>query len=63
VLGHTLYFKAIDRGKVKNEKVDSENLGYLLRTRKLPVSFAYPNTWRSTRDPLPRRMHLVRQRV
>lgn len=62
VLGHALYLKAIHAGKVKNDKLDSEKLAYLLRGGNFPVAYAYPAAWRSTRDLLRRRMHLVRRR-
>ncbi len=62
VLGHALYLKAIHAGKVKNDKIDSEKLAYLLRGGNFPVAYAYPAAWRSTRDLLRRRMHLVRRR-
>lgn len=62
VLGHALYLKAIHAGKVKNDRIDSEKLAYLLRGGNFPVAYAYPAAWRSTRDLLRRRMHLVRRR-
>jgi len=62
VLGHALYLKAIHGGKVKNDKLDSEKLAYLLRGGNFPVAYAYPQAWRSTRDLLRRRMHMVRRR-
>jgi transposase len=62
VLGHALYLKAIHAGKVKNDKVDSEKLAYLLRGGNFACGYAYPAAWRSTRDLLRRRMHLVRRR-
>ena len=62
VLGHALYLKAIHGGKVKNDKVDSEKLAYLLRGGNFAVAYSYPNAWRSTRDLLRRRTHYVRRR-
>ena len=62
VLGHALYLKAIHGGKVKNDKVDSEKLAYLLRGGNFTTAFAYPKELRATRDLLRRRTHLVRQR-
>ena len=62
ILGHALYLRAIHAGKVKNDAVDSEKLAYLLRGGNFPVAYAYPAAWRSTRDLLRRRMHLVRRR-
>jgi transposase len=62
VLGHALYLKAIHGGKVKNDKVDSEKLAYLLRGGNFAVAYAYPQAWRATRDLLRRRTHFVRRR-
>ncbi len=62
VLGHALYLKAIHGGKVKNDKLDSEKLAYLLRGGNFATGYAYPKDWRSTRDLLRRRTHLVRRR-
>ena len=62
VLGHALYLKAIHGGKVKNDKVDSEKLAYLLRGGNFAVAYSYPNAWRATRDLLRRRTHYVRRR-
>ena len=63
VLGHALYLKAIHGGKVKNDKVDSEKLAYLLRGGNFTTAFAYPQELRATRDLLRRRTHLVRLRA
>ena len=62
VLGHALYLKAIHGGKVKNDKVDSEKLAYLLRGGNFAVAYAYPKPWRATRNLLRRRTHYVRRR-
>ena len=62
VLGHALYLKAIHGGKVKNDKVDSEKLAYLLRGGNFAVAYSYPADWRATRDLLRRRTHYVRRR-
>ena len=62
ILGHALYLKAIHGGKVKNDKIDSEKLAYLLRGGNFAVAYAYPQAWRSTRDLLRRRTHFVRRR-
>lgn len=62
VLGHALYLKAIHGGKVKNDKLDSEKLAYLLRGGNFAVAYAYPKPWRATRNLLRRRMHYVRRR-
>jgi transposase len=62
LLGHALYLKAIHGGKVKNDKLDSEKLAYLLRGGNFAVAYAYPQAWRSTRDLLRRRTHYVRRR-
>ena len=63
VLGHALYLKAIHGGKVKNDKVDSEKLAYLLRGGNFTTAFAYPQELRATRDLLRRRTCLVRRRA
>jgi len=62
VLGHALYLKAIHGGKVKNDKIDSEKLAYLLRGGNFAVAYSYPQAWRATRDLLRRRTHFVRRR-
>ena len=62
VLGHAYYLRAIHGAKVKNDKVDSEKLAYLLRGGNFAVAYAYPKDWRSTRDLLRRRTHFVRRR-
>ena len=62
ILGHALYLKAIHGGKVKSDKIDSEKLARLLRGGNFAVSYAYPKDWRSTRDLLRRRGHLVNRR-
>lgn len=62
VLGHALYLKAIHGGKVKNDRIDSEKLAYLLRGGNFAVAYAYPKEWRATRDLLRRRTHFVRRR-
>lgn len=63
VLGHALYLKAIHGGKVKNDKVDADKLGSLLRGGNFPSAYVYPKGLRETRDLLRRRMFLVRQRA
>ena len=62
VLGHALYLRAIHGGKVKNDKIDSEKLAYLLRGGNFATAYTYPKHWRSTRDLLRRRAHFVRRR-
>lgn len=62
VLGHALYLKAIHGGKVKNDRLDCEKLALLLRGGNFATAYAYPKPWRSTRDLLRRRTHLVRRR-
>ena len=62
VLGHALYMKAINGGKVKNDRVDSEKITVLLRGGMLPQAYVYPTYMRATRDLLRRRMYLVHQR-
>ena len=62
VLAHALGMKAVNGGKVKNDKADSENSAHLLRGGNLPKAYAYPKEMRATRDLLRRRMHLMRKR-
>jgi transposase len=62
VLGHALYMKAIHGGKTKNDRIDSQKIAALLRGGMLPMAYTYPQTMRSTRDLLRRRMYLVHQR-
>jgi transposase len=63
VLGHALYMKAIHGGKVKNDRIDSQKIAQLLRSGMLPEAYAYPESMRSTRDLLRRRMYLVRRQA
>ena len=63
VLGHALYMKAIHGGKAKNDDIDSEKIGRLLKGGCIPVAYVYPKGPRETRDLLRRRMYLVRQRA
>jgi transposase len=62
VLGHALYMKAIHGGKTKNDKIDSHKIATLLRGGMLPMAYVYPQSMRSTRDLLRRRMHLMHHR-
>ena len=61
VLGHALYMKAIHGGKTKNDKIDSYKLACLLKGGTFPIAYAYPATWRATRDLLRRRMYISRR--
>jgi transposase len=63
VLGHALYIKAIHGGKAKNDDIDAEKIGRLLRGGNIPVAYVYPKGLRETRDLLRRRMYLVHQRA
>jgi transposase len=63
VLGHALYMKAIHGGKSKNDDIDAEKIGRLLRGGNIPVAYVYPKGLRETRDLLRRRMHLVHKRA
>jgi transposase len=63
VLGHALYMKAIHGGKSKDDKIDSKKIALLLRGGNLPISYAYPQGLRETRDLLRRRMYLVHKRA
>src|SRR5205823_7603829 len=62
VLGHALYMKAIHGGKAKNDKIDAQKIAVLLRGGMIPQAYVYPQDMRSTRDLLPRRMHLMHHR-
>lgn len=63
ILGHAQYMRCIHGAKVKNDKIDSEKLAYLLRGGNFPVSYVYPKQLRATRDLMRRRSHYVRRRA
>jgi transposase len=63
VLGHALYMKAIQGGKAKNDKIDAHKIAVLLRGGMLPQAYVYPAERRATRDLLPRRTPLMRERA
>jgi transposase len=63
VLGHALYMKAIHGGKAKNDDIDAEKIGRLLRGGNIPVAYVYRKGLRETRDLLRRRMYLVHKRA
>jgi hypothetical protein len=63
VLGHALYMKAIHGGKAKNDDIDAEKIGRLLKGGNIPVAYVYPKGLRETRDLLRRRMYFVHQRA
>jgi transposase len=63
VLGHALYMKYIHGGKAKNDDIDAEKIGRLLRGGNIPVAYVYPKGLRETRDLLRRRMYLVHKRA
>src|SRR4030095_7212265 len=54
---------AIDGGKPKNRKIDSQKMAALRRGGMLPQAYVYPAAMRATRDLLRRRMHLMRKRA
>ena len=63
-LGHAYYMpvrgravdrKAINGGKVKNDRVDSRKIADLLRCNLFPLAYDYPRQMRPTRDLLRRR--------
>ena len=62
-LGHAYYMKAINGGKVKNDRVDSRKIADLLRANLFPLAYPYPKAMRSTRDLLRRRHFFVRRRA
>jgi transposase len=63
VLGHALYMKAIHGGKAKDDDIDAEKIGRLLRGGNIPIAYVYPKGMRETRDLLRRRNYLVRKRA
>jgi len=63
VLGHALYMKAIHGGKAKDDDIDAEKIGRLLRGGNIPYAYVYPKGMRETRDLLRRRNYFVRQRA
>jgi hypothetical protein len=63
VLGHALAMKAINGGKARIDKIDSQKIAALLRGGLLPQAYVYPAAMRSTRDLLRRRLHWVRRPV
>jgi transposase len=62
-LGHAFYMKAINGGKVKNDRVDSRKIADLLRANLFPLAYPYPSNMRATRDLLRRRHFFVRRRA
>ena len=63
VLGHALYMKAIHGGKTKDDAIDADKIGRLLRGGNIPTAYVYPKGMRETRDLLRRRRYLVRKRA
>ena len=63
VLGHALYMKAIHGGKTKDDDIDAEKIGRLLRGGNIPIAYVYPKGMRETRDLLRRRNYLVHKRA
>lgn len=63
VLGHALYMKAIQGGKAKNDKIDSQKIAALLKAGMFPVAYAYPAKMRATRDLMRRRNHFSKKRA
>ena len=62
-LGHALYMKAINGGKAKNDKIDSEKIARLLKGEMLHITYVYPPEMRATRDLMRRRLFFVRKRA
>lgn len=60
ILGHALYMRAIHGGKAKNDRIDSHKIAMLMRGGNFPLAYVYPNQMRATRDPLRRRLKMVR---
>jgi len=62
-LGHALYMKAIHGGKVKNDRLDALKIAKLTLSGMLPSAYVYPQTHRSLRDLLRRRLYFVHKRA
>jgi transposase len=62
-LGHAYYMKAINGGKVKNDRVDSRKIADLLRCNLFPLAYDYPREMRPTRDLLRRRHFFMWRRA
>jgi transposase len=62
-LGHAYYMKAINGGKVKNDRVDSRKIADLLRCNLFPLAYDYPKNMRPTRDLLRRRHFFMWRRA
>jgi len=62
-LGHAYYMKAINGGKVKNDRVDSKKIADLLRCNLFPLAYDYPRKMRPTRDLLRRRHFFMWRRA
>jgi hypothetical protein len=63
VLGHALSMKAIHGGKAKDDDIDAEKIGRLLRGGNIPYAYVYPKGMRETRDLLRRRNYFVHKRA
>src|SRR5205807_8281056 len=63
VLGHALYMKAIHGGKTKDDDIDAEKTGRLLRGGNSPIAYVYPTGMRETPDLLRGRNYLVHKRA
>src|SRR5262249_6977140 len=63
VVGHALYMKLIHGAKAKNDRLDAHKIAHLLRGGNFPLSYAYPQGMRETRDLLRRRLYLVHKRA
>jgi transposase len=55
--------KAIHGGKTKDDDIDADKIGRLLRGGNIPTAYVYPKGMRETRDLLRRRNYLVRKRA
>lgn len=62
-LAHSLYLKAVNGAKTKNDRVDCEKIARIAAGGTLPVAFAYPREHRSIRDFIRRRNHFVQMRA
>jgi transposase len=55
--------KAIHGGKTKDDDIDADKIGRLLRGGNIPTAYVYPKGLRETRDLLRRRNYLVHKRA
>lgn len=62
-LAHSLYLKAVNGAKTKNDRIDSEKIARIAAGGTLPLAYTYPREHRSIRDFIRRRNHFVQMRA